>query len=64
MATKEPTQKAKLALTLWDTQEAFWGRMLDMYSDENSNVTTKVIETPVNANHDGYEDDGGEPVLQ
>ena len=29
-----------------------------MYSDENSNVTTNVIEAPVNADHDGYEDDG------
>ena len=57
-------QQEPLALTLWDTQEAFWGRMLDMYSDENSNVTTNVIETPVNADHDGYEEDGGEPVLQ
>ena len=54
----------QLTLTLWDTQEAFWDRMLDMYSDENSNVTTNVIETPVNADHDGYEEDGGEPVLQ
>ena len=51
-------QQEPLALTLWDTQEAFWGRMLDMYSDENSNVTTNVIETPVNADHDGYEEDG------
>lgn len=57
-------QQEPLALTLWDTQEEFWDRMLDMYSDENSNVTTNVIETPVNANHDGYEEDGGEPVLQ
>ena len=54
----------QLTLTLWDTQEAFWDRMLDMYSVENSNVTTNVIETPVNADHDGYEEDGGEPVLQ
>ena len=48
----------QLTLTLWDTQEEFWNRMLDMYSDENSNVTTNVIETPVNADHDGYEEDG------
>ena len=48
----------QLTLTLWDTQEAFWDRMLDMYSDENSNVTTNVIEAPVNADHDGYEEDG------
>lgn len=54
----------QLTLTLWDNQVTLWDRMLDMYSDENSNVETKVIETPVNANHDGYEEDGGEPVLQ
>ena len=54
----------QLTLTLWDTKEEFWGRMLNMYSDENSNVTTNVIEAPVNADHDGYEEDGGEPVLQ
>ena len=54
----------QLTLTLWDTQEAFWDRMLDMYSDENSNVTTIVKPSPVNADHDGYEEDGGEPVLQ
>lgn len=54
----------QLTLTLWDTKKAFWDRMLNMYSDENSNVTTNVIETPVNADHDGYEEDGGEPVLQ
>ncbi|MCF2551579.1 leucine-rich repeat domain-containing protein [Bacteroides caecigallinarum] len=54
----------QLTLTLWDTKKEFWDRMLDMYSDENSNVTTIVIETPVNADHDGYEEDGGEPVLQ
>ena len=64
MATKEPTQKAKLALTLWDTREAFWNDCKEWYKEENSNVTTKVIETPVNANHGGYEEDGGEPVLQ
>ena len=57
-------QQEPLALTLWDTQEAFWGRMLDMYSDENSNVTTNVKPSPVEAGHNGYEDDGGEPVLQ
>lgn len=54
----------QLTLTLWDTKKAFWDRMLNMYSDENSNVTTNVIEAPVNADHDGYEEDGGEPVLQ
>lgn len=54
----------QLTLTLWDTQEAFWGRMLNMYSDENSNVTTIVKPSPVEAGHNGYEDDGGEPVLQ
>ena len=54
----------QLTLTLWDTKKEFWDRMLNMYSDENSNVTTNVIEAPVNADHDGYEDDGGEPVLQ
>lgn len=48
----------QLTLTLWDTKKEFWDRMLDMYSDENSNVTTNVIEAPVNADHDGYEDDG------
>lgn len=57
-------QQEPLALTLWDTQEAFWNSMLGKYSDENSNVTTNLIEAPVNADHDGYEDDGGEPVLQ
>ena len=57
-------QQEPLTLTLWDTKKAFWDRMLNMYSDENSNVTTNVIEAPVNADHDGYEDDGGEPVLQ
>ena len=54
----------QLTLTLWDTKKEFWDRMLNRYSDENSNVTTNVIETPVNADHDGYEEDGGEPVLQ
>lgn len=54
----------QLTLTLWDTKKEFWDRMLDRYSDENSNVTTNVIEAPVNADHDGYEEDGGEPVLQ
>lgn len=54
----------QLTLTLWDTKKEFWDRMLDMYSDENSNVTTNVIEAPVNADHDGYEEVGGEPVLQ
>ena len=54
----------QLTLTLWDTKKEFWDRMLNMYSDENSNVTTNVIETPVNADHNGYEEDGGEPVLQ
>ena len=54
----------QLTLTLWDTKKEFWDRMLNMYSDENSNVTTNVIEAPVNADHDGYEEDGGEPVLQ
>ena len=54
----------QLTLTLWDTKKEFWDRMLNMYSDENSNVTTIVIEAPVNADHDGYEEDGGEPVLQ
>ena len=48
----------QLTLTLWDTKKAFWDRMLNMYSDENSNVTTNVIEAPVNADHDGYEEDG------
>ena len=54
----------QLTLTLWDTKKEFWDRMLNMYSVENSNVTTNVIEAPVNADHDGYEEDGGEPVLQ
>ena len=54
----------QLTLTLWDTKKEFWDRMLNMYSDENSNVTTNFIETPVNADHDGYEEVGGEPVLQ
>ncbi|MDM8145292.1 hypothetical protein QUW02_05015 [Bacteroides eggerthii] len=54
----------QLTLTLWDTKKEFWDRMLDRHSDENSNVTTNVIEAPVNADHDGYEEDGGEPVLQ
>lgn len=35
-------QQEPLTLTLWDTKEEFWGRMLNMYSDENSNVTTNV----------------------
>lgn len=48
----------QLTLTLWDTKKEFWDRMLDRHSDENSNVTTNVIEAPVNADHDGYEDDG------
>ena len=48
----------QLTLTLWDTKKAFWDRMLNMYSGENSHVTTNFIETPVNADHDGYEDDG------
>ena len=54
----------QLTLTLYDTKKEFWGRMLDMYSVENSNVTTKFIEAPVEAGHNGYEEDGGEPVLQ
>ena len=54
----------QLTLTLWDTQEAFWNRMLNMYSGENSNVTTIVKPSPVEAGHNGYEEDGGEPVLQ
>ncbi|WP_300763873.1 hypothetical protein [uncultured Bacteroides sp.] len=54
----------QLTLTLWDTKKAFWDRMLNMYSDENSNVTTIVKPSPVEAGHNGYEDDGGEPVLQ
>ena len=48
----------QLTLTLWDTKKEFWDRMLDRHSDENSNVTTNVIEAPVNADHDGYEEDG------
>ena len=48
----------QLTLTLWDTKKEFWDRMLNIYSDENSNVTTNVIEAPVNADHDGYEEDG------
>ena len=54
----------QLTLTLWDTKKEFWDRMLNMYSDENSNVTTDIKQSPVNADHDGYEEDGGEPVLQ
>ncbi len=54
----------QLTLTLWDTKKEFWDRMLNMYSDENSNVTTIVKPSPVEAGHNGYEDDGGEPVLQ
>ena len=57
-------QQEPLTLTLWDTKKEFWDRMLNMYSDENSNVTTIVKPSPVNADHDGYEEDGGEPVLQ
>lgn len=54
----------QLTLTLWDTKKEFWDRMLNMYSDENSNVTTILKPSPVEAGHNGYEDDGGEPVLQ
>ena len=54
----------QLTLTLWDTKKEFWDRMLDRYSDENSNVTTIVKPSPVEAGHNGYEEDGGEPVLQ
>lgn len=54
----------QLTLTLWDTKKEFWDRMLNMYSDENSNVETDIKQSPVNADHDGYEEDGGEPVLQ
>lgn len=54
----------QLTLTLWDTKKEFWDRMLNRYSDENSNVTTILKPSPVNAGHNGYEDDGGEPVLQ
>lgn len=54
----------QLTLTLWDTKKEFWDRMLNMYSDENRNVTTIVKPSPVEAGHNGYEDDGGEPVLQ
>lgn len=52
----------QLTLTLWDTKKEFWDRMLN--SDENSNVTTIVKPSPVEAGHNGYEEDGGEPVLQ
>lgn len=54
----------QLTLTLWDTKKKFWDRMLNMYSDENSNVETDIKQSPVEAGHNGYEDDGGEPVLQ
>lgn len=54
----------QLTLTLWDTKKEFWDRMLNMYSVENSNVTTILKPSPVEAGHNGYEDDGGEPVLQ
>lgn len=54
----------QLTLTLWDTKKEFWDRMLNRYSDENSNVTTNVKPSPVEAGHNGYEEDGGEPVLQ
>lgn len=54
----------QLTLTLWDTKKEFWDRMLNMYSDENSNVTTNVKPSSVEAGHNGYEEDGGEPVLQ
>lgn len=57
-------QQKPLTLTLWDNQKEFWNRMLDKYSDENSNVETDIKQSPVNANHDGYDEDGGEPVLQ
>ena len=57
-------QQEPLTLTLWDTKKEFWDRMLNMYSDENSNVETDIKQSPVNADHDGYEEDGGEPVLQ
>lgn len=53
-------QQEPLALTLWDTQKAFWDRMLNRYSDENSNVTTNVIEAPVNADHDGFTENSWE----
>ena len=44
----------QLTLTLWDTKKEFWDRMLNMYSDENSNVTTIVKPSPVEAGHNGY----------
>lgn len=43
----------QLTLTLWDTKKEFWDRMLNMYSDENSNVETDIKQSPVNADHDG-----------
>lgn len=54
----------QLTLTLWDTKKEFWDRMLDRHSDENSNVTTILKPSSVEAGHNGYEEDGGEPVLQ
>ena len=54
----------QLTLTLWDAQEKFWNDCKEWYKEENSNVTTNVKPSPVEAGHNGYEDDGGEPVLQ
>ncbi|CDB10833.1 conserved repeat protein [Bacteroides sp. CAG:633] len=46
----------QLTLTLWDTKKEFWDRMLNRYSDENSNVTTIVKPSPVEAEHNDFED--------
>lgn len=51
-------QQEPLTLTLYDTQETFWNRMLDLYSDENSNVTTIVKPSPFEAGHDDFGDGG------
>ena len=48
----------QLTLTLWDTKKEFWDRMLNMYSDENSNVTTIVKPSPVEAGHNDFGDGG------
>lgn len=48
----------QLTLTLWDTKKEFWDRMLNMYSVENSNVTTIVKPSPVEAGHNDFGDGG------
>ena len=50
----------QLTLTLWDTKKEFWDRMLNIYSDENSNVETDIKQSPVNADHDGFTENSWE----